>query len=68
MSCVCLLGINVELQLDSMKQRGAVRRALFLKSGLPHLTQNVLLRNGGQEQCSEMKIYLKVINLTVLKA
>ncbi|XP_077339908.1 integrin alpha-5 [Lithobates pipiens] len=53
------IGINVELQLDSMKQRGAVRRALFLKSGLPHLTQNILLRNGGQEQCSEMKIYLK---------
>ncbi|KAM5181172.1 integrin alpha-5 [Mantella aurantiaca] len=53
------IGINVELQLDSMKQRGAVRRALFLKSGLPHLTRNILLRNGGQEQCSEMKIYLK---------
>lgn len=53
------IGINVELQLDSMKQRGAVRRALFLKSNLPHLTQNILLRNGGQEQCSEMKIYLK---------
>ncbi|XP_068123259.1 integrin alpha-5 isoform X2 [Hyperolius riggenbachi] len=53
------IGINVELQLDSMKQRGAVKRALFLKSGLPHLTQKVLLHNGGQERCSEMKIYLK---------
>ncbi|KAM9319904.1 integrin alpha-5 [Gastrophryne carolinensis] len=53
------IGINVELQLDSMKQKGAVRRALFLKSGLPHLTQNILLHNGGQERCSEMKIYLK---------
>ncbi|CAJ0959148.1 unnamed protein product [Ranitomeya imitator] len=53
------IGINVELQLDSMKQRGAVKRMLFLKSGLPHLTQSVLLHNGGQEQCSEMKIYLK---------
>ncbi|XP_075055341.1 integrin alpha-5 [Mixophyes fleayi] len=53
------IGINVELHLDSMKQKGAVKRALFLKSGLPHLTQNVLLLNGGQEQCSEMKIYLK---------
>lgn len=53
------IGINVELQLDSTKQRGAVKRLLFLKSGLPHLTQSVLLHNGGQEQCSEMKIYLK---------
>ncbi|XP_071990781.1 integrin alpha-5 [Engystomops pustulosus] len=53
------IGINVELQLDSMKQKGAVKRMLFLKSGLPHLTQSVLLHNGGQEKCSEMKIYLK---------
>ncbi|XP_053311935.1 integrin alpha-5 [Spea bombifrons] len=53
------IGINVELQLDRLKQKGAVKRALFLKSRQPNLIQTIHLRNGGQEECRDMKIYLR---------
>ncbi|KAM4795179.1 integrin alpha-5 [Rhinophrynus dorsalis] len=54
-----LIGIKVELQLDRMKQKGAVKRALFLKSRQSHLIQTIHIRNGGQEECRDMKIYLR---------
>ncbi|XP_069509319.1 integrin alpha-5 [Ambystoma mexicanum] len=53
------IGFNVTLQLDRLKQKGAVKRALFLKSRQAHLTQIVHIRNGALEECREMKIYLR---------
>ncbi|KAJ1159713.1 hypothetical protein NDU88_000218 [Pleurodeles waltl] len=53
------IGFNVTLQLDSLKQKGAVKRALFLKSHQAQLTQIVRVRNGAQEECRDMKIYLR---------
>nr|XP_033793127.1 integrin alpha-5 [Geotrypetes seraphini] len=53
------IGFNVDLQLDRMKQKGAVKRALFLKSRQPHLMQTIHIRNGVQEECRDMKIYLR---------
>lgn len=50
----------MELQLDWQKQKGGVRRALFLASGQAALTQTLLIQNGAREDCSEMKIYLRV--------
>nr|AAI70233.1 Integrin alpha5 subunit [Xenopus laevis] len=53
------IGIKVELQLDQTKQKGAVKRALFLKTRQPQLTQTIHLLNGGKEECRAMKIYLR---------
>ena len=50
----------MELQLDWQKQKGWVRRALFLASRQATLTQTLLIQNGAREDCREMKIYLRV--------
>ncbi|XP_015415049.1 PREDICTED: integrin alpha-5-like isoform X1 [Myotis davidii] len=54
------IGFTVELQLDWQKQKGGVRRALFLASRQATLTQTLLIQNGAREDCREMKIYLRV--------
>ncbi|XP_037370808.1 integrin alpha-5 [Talpa occidentalis] len=53
------IGFTVELQLDWQKQKGGVRRALFLASRQPTLIQTLLIQNGAREDCREMKIYLR---------
>lgn len=50
----------MQLQLDWQKQKGGVRRALFLASRQATLTQTLLIQNGAREDCREMKIYLRV--------
>lgn len=50
----------MELQLDWQKQKGGVRRALFLASKQATLTQTLLIQNGAREDCKDMKIYLRV--------
>lgn len=50
----------MELQLDWQKQKGGVRRALFLASRQASLTQTLIIQNGAREDCREMKIYLRV--------
>ncbi|XP_040835955.1 integrin alpha-5 isoform X1 [Ochotona curzoniae] len=53
------IGFAVELQLDWQKQKGGIRRALFLASKQVTLTQTLLIQNGAREECREMKIYLR---------
>uniref|UniRef100_A0A8C0IMI2 Integrin subunit alpha 5 n=1 Tax=Chelonoidis abingdonii TaxID=106734 RepID=A0A8C0IMI2_CHEAB len=53
------IGFTVELHLDHLKQKGAVKRALFLHSRQPHLVQTIQVHNGALEECREMKIYLR---------
>uniref|UniRef100_A0A8C8RU32 Integrin subunit alpha 5 n=1 Tax=Pelusios castaneus TaxID=367368 RepID=A0A8C8RU32_9SAUR len=53
------IGFTVELHLDHLKQKGAVKRALFLNSRQPHLAQTIHVRNGALDVCKEMKIYLR---------
>uniref|UniRef100_A0A8D0GWP7 Integrin subunit alpha 5 n=1 Tax=Sphenodon punctatus TaxID=8508 RepID=A0A8D0GWP7_SPHPU len=53
------IGFNVELHLDHLKQKGAVKRALFLRSRQPRLVHPVRIRNGASAECQEMKIYLR---------
>uniref|UniRef100_A0A672FYP7 Integrin, alpha 5 (fibronectin receptor, alpha polypeptide) n=1 Tax=Salarias fasciatus TaxID=181472 RepID=A0A672FYP7_SALFA len=54
------LGEPVEVRLDSLKhkQKGAVKRALFLDSQLPSLQRSVRVRHG-ERVCNHTKIYLK---------
>uniref|UniRef100_A0AAQ5XPE7 Integrin alpha-2 domain-containing protein n=1 Tax=Amphiprion ocellaris TaxID=80972 RepID=A0AAQ5XPE7_AMPOC len=51
---------QVEVQLDSLKhkQKGAVKRALFLDSQQPLLQKSVRVRHG-ERVCSHTKIYLR---------
>ncbi|KAM9828983.1 integrin alpha-5 [Syngnathus typhle] len=55
-----VLDFQVELQLDSqkLKQKGAVRRALFLDSQQPLLQRNIRVRHG-ERVCNHTKIYLR---------
>lgn len=69
--CVCVLLVpdfQVEVQLDSHKhkQKGAVKRALFLDSQQPLLQKSVIVRHG-ERVCDNTKIYLKVTPLFLLK-
>ncbi|XP_074836404.1 integrin alpha-5 isoform X1 [Carettochelys insculpta] len=54
-----LIVFTVELHLDHLKQKGAVKRALFLHSRQPHLVQTIQVHNGTLDECREMKIYLR---------
>ncbi|XP_036615749.1 integrin alpha-5 [Trichosurus vulpecula] len=53
------IGFTVELQLDWQKQKGGIRRALFLASQQASYTQTLFIQNGAHEECQEMKIYLR---------
>uniref|UniRef100_A0A8D0DJ81 Integrin subunit alpha 5 n=1 Tax=Salvator merianae TaxID=96440 RepID=A0A8D0DJ81_SALMN len=53
------IGFTVELHLDHLKQKGAVKRALFLRSRQPNLVQTLRIQNGASSECREMKIYLR---------
>ncbi|KAJ8404042.1 hypothetical protein AAFF_G00343920 [Aldrovandia affinis] len=57
---VCCTDFVVEVQLDSVKQkqRGAVRRALFLHSQQPALQRTLRVANGARV-CQDTKIYLR---------
>ncbi|XP_032066195.1 integrin alpha-5 [Thamnophis elegans] len=53
------IGFAVELHLDHLKHKGAVKRALFLHSQQSYLTQTLQVHNGASSECREMKIYLR---------
>ncbi|XP_077368877.1 integrin alpha-5 [Festucalex cinctus] len=55
-----VLDFLVEVQLDSQKfkQKGAVKRALFLDSQQPLLQRNIRVRHG-ERVCNHTKIYLR---------
>ncbi|XP_069037089.1 integrin alpha-5 [Lepisosteus oculatus] len=47
-----------EVQLDRMKQKGAVKRALFMSTQQPVMQETVRVRNGARS-CRDVKIYLR---------
>ncbi|XP_068104405.1 integrin alpha-V [Hyperolius riggenbachi] len=53
------LQFKVELLLDKLKQKGAVRRALFVHNQLPSHSKNMTIANGGSFRCEELKAYLR---------
>lgn len=56
---VCI-DFQVELLLDKLKQKGAIRRALFLHNRSPSHSKNMTISRGGQMQCEELIAYLRV--------
>lgn len=55
-----LSALNMELQLDSLKQRGAVKRVLFLDSHQHHRSLQMLLGQQDRQRCLNHTIYLRV--------
>ncbi|XP_028927467.1 integrin alpha-V [Ornithorhynchus anatinus] len=53
------LNFQVELLLDKLKQKGAIRRALFLHNRSPGHSKNMTISKGGQMQCEELQAYLR---------
>ncbi|XP_072423482.1 LOW QUALITY PROTEIN: integrin alpha-5-like [Chiloscyllium punctatum] len=53
------IGFKVELELDSLKQTGAIKRVLFLDSRQPLFQDRVAINNGHGEICQDLKIYLQ---------
>ncbi|XP_053554514.1 integrin alpha-V [Bombina bombina] len=50
---------SVELLLDKLKQKGAVRRALFLHNRQSSHSKNMTITNGGGMRCEELKAFLR---------
>uniref|UniRef100_A0A803YM34 Integrin alpha-V n=1 Tax=Meleagris gallopavo TaxID=9103 RepID=A0A803YM34_MELGA len=51
---------QVELLLDKLKQKGAIRRALFLHSKQPSHSKNMTITKGGKMNCEELDAFLRV--------
>ncbi|XP_062972355.1 integrin alpha-V [Elgaria multicarinata webbii] len=53
------LTFHVELLLDKLKQKGAIRRALFLHSRQPTHSKNMTVAKGGRMSCEELQAFLR---------
>ncbi|XP_075041027.1 integrin alpha-V [Mixophyes fleayi] len=53
------LSFKIELLLDKLKQKGAVRRALFIHSKQPTHTKDMTIINGASMRCEELTAYLR---------
>ncbi|XP_053326649.1 integrin alpha-V [Spea bombifrons] len=53
------LTFHVELLLDKLKQKGAVRRALFLHSKQSSHSKTMTISNGGIMRCEELQAFLR---------
>uniref|UniRef100_A0A8C1Y153 Integrin, alpha 8 n=1 Tax=Cyprinus carpio TaxID=7962 RepID=A0A8C1Y153_CYPCA len=64
--CAKISGIGIpdyvgemDLQLDWLKQRGAVKRILFMDSHQHHRTQKLVLGQGDRQHCHNYSVYLR---------
>uniref|UniRef100_A0A670HTY4 Integrin subunit alpha V n=1 Tax=Podarcis muralis TaxID=64176 RepID=A0A670HTY4_PODMU len=53
------LTFHVELLLDKLKQKGAIRRALFLHNRQPVHSKNMTVPKGGRMSCEELQAFLR---------
>ncbi|XP_044617996.1 integrin alpha-8 isoform X1 [Equus asinus] len=53
------IGLTVEVQLDSLKQKGAVKRTLFLANHQPHLVFPLVIKRQNSFQCRDFVVYLR---------
>ncbi|MCI4378810.1 hypothetical protein PGIGA_G00220550, partial [Pangasianodon gigas] len=53
-----ILKFQVDLTLDRLKQKGAIKRVLFLHNRLPQYTKFMSVTNGGLPSCEELQAYL----------
>ncbi len=55
-----LSALRMDLQLDWLKQRGAVKRILFMDSHQQQRTQQLVLGQGDRQHCHNYSVYLRV--------
>uniref|UniRef100_A0A8C2PQN7 Integrin, alpha 8 n=1 Tax=Cyprinus carpio TaxID=7962 RepID=A0A8C2PQN7_CYPCA len=53
------VALRMDLQLDWLKQRGAVKRILFMDSHQHHRTQKLVLGQGDRQHCHNYSVYLR---------
>ncbi|KAF6130521.1 integrin subunit alpha 8 [Phyllostomus discolor] len=53
------IGLTAEVQLDSLKQKGAIKRTLFLDNHQSHLTFPLVIRGQRSRQCQDFVVYLR---------
>ncbi|KAM4697382.1 integrin alpha-V [Rhinophrynus dorsalis] len=53
------LTFHVQLSLDKLKQKGAIRRALFLHNKQSNHSKNMTITNGGSMRCEELQAFLR---------
>ncbi|XP_067891679.1 integrin alpha-V [Heterodontus francisci] len=53
------LDFNVELQLDKLKQKGAIKRAMFLHHSLSSYKKKMKVENSRRKVCEELIAYLR---------
>ncbi|XP_063174162.1 integrin alpha-V [Candoia aspera] len=53
------LTFHVELLLDKLKQKGAIRRVLFLHNRQPGHSKNMTVSKGGRKSCEELDAFLR---------
>ncbi|XP_072435152.1 integrin alpha-V [Chiloscyllium punctatum] len=53
------LDFNVELQLDRLKQKGAIKRAMFLHSSLSYYEKKMKVENSRRKVCEELQAFLR---------
>ncbi|KAG8515895.1 Integrin alpha-8 [Galemys pyrenaicus] len=53
------IGLTIEVQLDSLKQKGAIKRTLFLDNHQSHLVFPLLIKRQKSHQCRDFTVYLR---------
>ncbi|XP_074214434.1 integrin alpha-8 [Camelus bactrianus] len=53
------IGLTVEVQLDSLKQKGAIKRTLFLDNHQSHLAFPLVIKGQKSLQCQDFIVYLR---------
>lgn len=57
---LCPAGLTAEVELDSLKQKGAIKRTLFLDNHQSRLVFRLATRRQGSRQCRDFTVYLRV--------
>ncbi|XP_026977755.1 integrin alpha-8 isoform X2 [Sagmatias obliquidens] len=53
------IGLTAEVQLDSLKQKGAIKRTLFLENHQSHLVFPLVIKGQKSLQCQDFTVYLR---------
>ncbi|MGH0178186.1 UNVERIFIED_CONTAM: hypothetical protein FKN15_077559 [Acipenser sinensis] len=58
-STLCLTALHAELHLDRLKQKGAIKRVLFLENAQHQHTFQLLIEKTKPQECQNFVVYLK---------
>ncbi|ELK35934.1 Integrin alpha-8 [Myotis davidii] len=58
-TCFITAGLTAEVQLDSLKQKGAIKRTLFLDNHQSHFIFPLVIKQQKSHQCQDFMVYLR---------